>query len=124
AVRTVMRSHGFRGVDAAASIRSAATRAHEPAAEDALRDVAIRIATGLASVTALLDPELVVLTGDILLAGGEALRSLVEHELHRMTIPRPPLRLSAIEGNPVLTGAVEHGLIVTREELFDSTVPP
>jgi predicted NBD/HSP70 family sugar kinase len=124
AVRTVMRSHGFRGVDAASAVKSAASRVNDPAAEDALRDVAIRIATGLASVTALLDPELVVVTGEVLLAGGEALRSLVEHELHRLTIPRPPLRLSAIEGNPVLTGAVEHGLIVTRDELFDSTVPP
>lgn len=124
AVRTVLRGHGFRGMDVASAVRAAVTRPHDPAAEDALRDVAIRIATGLASVTALLDPELVVLTGDVLVAGGEALRALVEHELHRMTIPRPPLRMSAIEGNPVLTGAVEHGLFVTREELFDSTVPP
>jgi predicted NBD/HSP70 family sugar kinase len=124
AVRTVMRSHGFRGVDVASAVKSAASRTNDPAAEDALRDVAIRIATGLASVTALLDPELVVVTGEVLLAGGEPLRALVEHELHRLTIPRPPLRMSAIEGNPVLTGAVEHALIVTRDELFDSTVPP
>ncbi|WP_106401800.1 ROK family transcriptional regulator [Actinocorallia populi] len=124
AVRTVLRSHGFRGANTTAAVRSAAAKAAEPAGQEALRDIAIRVATGLAAVTAVLDPELVVLTGDILLAGGEPLRELVEHELHRMTIPRPPLRLSVIEGNPVLTGAVEHGLELTREELFGSTVPP
>ena len=124
AVRTVMRSHGFRGVNAAAAVQAAAAKADEPAAQDALRDVAIRVATGVAAVTSVLDPELVVLSGDVLLAGGEPLRELIEHEVHRMTIPRPPLRLSVIEGNPVLTGAVEHGLELTREELFGSTVPP
>jgi len=124
AVRTLLRSHGFRVANTAAAVAAVAARAGEPAAQDALRDIAIRFATGLAAVTAVLDPELVVLTGDILLAGGEPLRELIETELHRMTIPRPPLRLSAIEGNPVLTGAVQHGLELTREELFGSTVPP
>ncbi|MDX6741203.1 ROK family transcriptional regulator [Actinocorallia sp. A-T 12471] len=124
AVRTVLRSHGFRGTDAAAAMRAAAARESEPSGRDALRDVAVRLATGLASVTALLDPALVVLTGDVLMAGGEALRRHVEHELHRLTIPRPPLRLSTVGPDPVLTGAVEHGLTLTRDELFASTVPP
>ncbi|MCD0450074.1 ROK family transcriptional regulator [Actinocorallia sp. API 0066] len=124
AVRTVLRSHGFRGADAASAVRAAAAREHEPAGRDALRDVAVRLATGLASVTALLDPALVVLTGDVLQAGGEALRRHLEHELHRLTIPRPPLRLSTVGPDPVLTGAVVHGLTLTRDELFASTVPP
>jgi predicted NBD/HSP70 family sugar kinase len=90
------------------------------AADVALRDVARRVALGLASITALIDPEMVVLTGEVLLAGGNELRGRIEHQLHMMTIPRPPLRISAVAGNPVLAGALEHALSVTREELLGS----
>jgi predicted NBD/HSP70 family sugar kinase len=84
--------------------------------------VAARVATGLAAITALIDPEVVVLTGEVLLAGGDELRGLVETELHTLTIPQPRLRMSAVEGNPVLAGALEHALNATREELLDSAL--
>jgi predicted NBD/HSP70 family sugar kinase len=88
-----------------------------------LRDIAARLAIGLASITSVVDPEFIVLTGGTLLAGGDTLRELVEHELHALTIPRPPLLLSTVEGNPVLAGALDLALRATRDEVFSSTVP-
>jgi predicted NBD/HSP70 family sugar kinase len=123
AVLKALRSHGFRGTTAERAMEAAVrawTETGAPAADVALRDVARRVALGLASITALIDPEMVVLTGEVLLAGGNELRGRIEHQLHMMTIPRPPLRISAVAGNPVLAGALEHALSVTREELLGS----
>jgi predicted NBD/HSP70 family sugar kinase len=128
ALHSVLRSHGFRGTTAGRALRTAvlAGSGDDPGAavraKDALQEVAMRIATGLAAITALIDPEVVVLTGEVLLAGGDELRRLVETELHTMTIPQPPLRMSTVEGNPVLAGALEHALSATREELLDSAL--
>ena len=126
AVAKVLRSAGLRG-DVATMMRAAAqaVRRGHPAeraqrARAALGEVALRLATGLAGVTAVLDPELVVLTGDVALAGGEELRAGIERELHAMTIPRPPLRLSTVEANPVLTGALELAVGAVQEEVFDT----
>ncbi|WP_283136783.1 ROK family transcriptional regulator [Rhizohabitans arisaemae] len=123
-VLKVMRSYGYRGSDPAAAVRTAVTAAEKAdhSAHAALRDLAGRLATGLAPVTAIVDPEIIVLTGDILLAGGETLRGLVELELHALTIPRPRLVLSTVEGNPVLTGALDLALTTVRDEVFGSTV--
>jgi predicted NBD/HSP70 family sugar kinase len=123
AVRAVLRGHGFRAATPAAAVRTAARAwtAGDPRGEAALRDVAARVATGLAVITALIDPEVVVLTGEVLLAGGEPLRSLIDDELGPLAVRRPPLRLSELAGNPVLAGALEHAREVTREELFGST---
>ena len=125
AVLDTLRGYGFRGTTPERAVRSAIEAWLETgdlAADQALRDVAQRIATGLAGITALIDPEVVILTGEVLLAGGDELRGRIEHQLHIMTIPRPPLRISAVEGNPVLAGALEHALSVTRDELLGSTL--
>ncbi|MEU6414869.1 ROK family protein, partial [Microbispora sp. NPDC046933] len=87
-------------------------------AREALGDLAGRLALGLAAITAVVDPEIVVLSGGVLLAGGEVLRETVERELHALTIPRPRVLLSTLEGNPVLTGALDLALGAVREELF------
>jgi predicted NBD/HSP70 family sugar kinase len=127
AVARILRAAGFRGSDAAKVMHAASQAVRhgqppEPAqrAGDALREVALRLATGLAAVTAVLDPELVVLTGDVALAGGEPLRAGIERELYAMTIPRPPLLLSTVVGNPVLTGALELAVGAVRDEVFDT----
>jgi predicted NBD/HSP70 family sugar kinase len=127
AVSRVLRSYGFRGRDVAATMRAAADSAglKQPAeraerASAAIGQVALGLATGLAAITSVLDPELVVLTGDIALAGGETLRGGIERELHAMTIPRPPLQLSTLTGNPVLTGALELATAAVREQVFDT----
>ncbi len=95
---------------------------HAEEAAEGLREIARRLAMGLASITAVLDPEVIVLAGGMPLAGGETLRAMTERELHALTLPRPPLRLSAVEGNPVLAGALHLGLDVVRDEVFGSNL--
>ncbi|MFF5205566.1 ROK family protein [Streptosporangium sp. NPDC000396] len=128
AVLKILRSYGVRGADFETAVRNAVQAAAGTGrrADDAragLRDIATRLAVGLAAITAVVDPELVVLTGGTFLAGGETLRELVEHELHALTVPRPPLLLSTVEGNPVLAGALDLALATARDEVFSSTVP-
>ncbi|QXJ19851.1 ROK family transcriptional regulator [Actinomadura graeca] len=139
AVLRLMREHGFRGRDAAAALGGAArevgaarpaTRTADRAAsgagaraERALTELAARLGATLATVVAVLDPALVVLTGNVLHAGGEPLRARVEQHLHSLTIPRPKVRLSSVQGNPVLAGALQQALQETREEVFTSTAP-
>nr|BFE82724.1 hypothetical protein GCM10020093_053250 [Planobispora longispora] len=88
-----------------------------------LRQLAARLAIGLAAITSVVDPGLIVLAGGIATAGGEYLRDLVERELHVLAIPRPRLRLSSVEGNPVLAGALDLALSAVRDEVFGSPSP-
>ncbi|MGP4028082.1 ROK family transcriptional regulator [Actinomadura sp. 3N407] len=136
AVLRLMREHGFRGRDAATALGRAAADVgtagtagrRTPAdagarAERALTELATRLGATLATVVAVLDPALVVLTGDVLRAGGEPLRARVEQHLHSLTIPRPEVRLSTVQGNPVLAGALQQALRETRDEIFSADVP-
>ncbi|MFD4571235.1 ROK family transcriptional regulator [Streptomyces sp. NPDC058417] len=86
-----------------------------------LRTYATRLATGLASLVAVLDPELVVLSGASLTAGGEVLRALVQAELAELAAPRPRLVVGDVTERPVLRGALESALAATRDEVFDTS---
>jgi predicted NBD/HSP70 family sugar kinase len=130
AVHKIMRSYGFRGHDPAAAVRFAARTLTEgqgverrQRAHAALSEVAGRVAMGLAAIVAVVDPALVVLSGDVALAGGEPLRMRVEQELHAISLPRPPVRLSVLSAEPVLEGALVLALRQAQDELFTSTVP-
>ncbi|GAA3114025.1 ROK family transcriptional regulator [Planomonospora alba] len=128
AVLSVLRPYGLHGDGPAEAVAEAVRAAgsgggRAAAALAGLREIAARLAVGLASITAVVDPEIVVLTGGTLLAGGELLRGIVEEELHALTIPRPPLLLSAVEGNPVLAGALDLALAAARDEVFGSPLP-
>ncbi|MFD7667953.1 ROK family transcriptional regulator [Streptomyces sp. NPDC059788] len=93
----------------------------EAMAVDAVRaEVARRLATGLAAVVAVVDPRLVVLSGGVAQAGGAALRDLVEEEFTGLALPRPEIRISNIEGNPMLTGALRAALAEARNTVFDT----
>lgn len=93
---------------------------------EALRDarvraeVARRLATGLAAVVAVVDPRLVVLSGEVAQAGGEVLRELVEGEFTGLALPRPEIRISDVEGNPMLIGALRTALAEARNAVFDT----
>ncbi|MEV0023847.1 ROK family transcriptional regulator [Streptomyces atroolivaceus] len=90
-------------------------------ADEAVRaEVARRLAVGLASVVAVIDPELVVLSGLVAQAGGEELRERVEAEMTGLALPRPLLRISDIEGDPILTGALRTALAQARDSVFDT----
>ncbi|MEU1124298.1 ROK family transcriptional regulator [Streptomyces sp. NPDC005899] len=88
--------------------------------ETVCAEVARRLATGLASVVAVVDPELVVLSGLVAQAGGEDLRRRVEAEMTGLALPRPLLRVSDIEGDPILTGALRTALAQARDSAFDT----
>nr|WP_218008025.1 ROK family transcriptional regulator [Herbidospora sakaeratensis] len=127
AVHALLRTYGVEAPDFHRAMTAAIEMAQgtDRAAEEAragLRLVASRLAVGLAAIASVVDPGLVVLTGGLPAAGGELLRDLVERELHALTHSRPQVRLSALEGNPVLAGALELGLTVVREELFEGVL--
>ncbi|OMI89071.1 sugar kinase [Streptomyces sp. M1013] len=86
-----------------------------------LQTYATRLATGLASLVSVLDPELVVLSGTALAAGGEALRDLVRDELEELAASRPRLAVGEVAEHPVLRGALESALATTRDEVFDTS---
>jgi predicted NBD/HSP70 family sugar kinase len=125
AVLKLLRGHGFRGGQADQIVRSAreAYEAGDERAAAGLGELAARLALALAAIVSVLDPELIVLAGDILVAGGEPLRALVERELHTLTIPHPELRLGSVGGNPVLAGALHLALGQARDQIFSSTFP-
>ena len=93
----------------------------EGGARPCCRECARRLATGLAAVVAVVDPELVVLSGEVAQAGGEALRALVEEELTGLALPRPLLRISDIDGDPILIGALRTPSRQARDAIFDTT---
>ncbi|MFJ7188298.1 ROK family transcriptional regulator [Streptomyces bacillaris] len=108
---------------AAAELLSRASEAYErdEALTELLGQYAHRLATGLASVTAVLDPGLIVLSGGAVAAGGEILRSLIQSELAELAASRPRLVLGEIDRTPVLRGALERALADTRDEVFDTS---
>lgn len=79
------------------------------------------LATGLASMTAVLDPGLVVMSGELITTGGEPLRRRVEAELAELAASRPRLIVGDVTHRPVLRGALESALATTRDEVFDTS---
>ncbi|RYJ24058.1 putative ROK-family transcriptional regulator [Streptomyces sp. L-9-10] len=100
--------------------RAAAGHERDDRLAELLRLYAQRLATGLASVTAVLDPELIVLAGGVTAAGGEPLRALVQAELAELAASRPRLLIGGVPHRPVLRGALESALSTTRDEVFDT----
>lgn len=79
------------------------------------------LATGLASMVAVLDPEVVVLSGELIARGGEPLRGRVAAELAELAASRPRLITGEVTHRPVLRGALESALATTRDEVFDTS---
>lgn len=122
AVVELARAHGLGAATAGEALRLAAAT---PGPGDAvLAELGRRLATGLAAIVAVVDPELIVLSGEVCQAGGERLRELVEAELTGLALPRPGLRLSTVEGSPILSGALHTALAATRDAVFDTTAGP
>jgi predicted NBD/HSP70 family sugar kinase len=112
--------------EAAAELLATAARLHGEGGQggpyaDLLARCATGTAVGLASLVAVLDPELIVLSGDVTVAGGEPLRALVQSELAELAVPRPRLVLGAVRTHPVLSGALESALATTRDAVFDTS---
>ncbi|MFF7991597.1 ROK family protein [Kitasatospora xanthocidica] len=118
AVRVLAREHGLGAPTAEESVTKALAT---PGAGDAfLAELAGRLAVGLTVIVAVVDPQLVVLSGAVPSAGGERLRALVEDELAKLSIARPQVRSSALPGSPVLLGALQRALSDAREAVFST----
>ena len=110
------RAHGLAARDGHSAVRKAL--ATGPAGREFMVDLARRIATGVASVVAVLDPELILLSGDIAQAGGTTLNDLVAAELRQLVVPRTSVQLALVTGKPVRSGALHSALAVAREQVF------
>ncbi|MFE9021807.1 ROK family transcriptional regulator [Streptomyces sp. NPDC007808] len=82
---------------------------------DALAD---RIAIGVASVVAILDPGCVVLGGEVGQAGGEVLARRVEERIRRMSPLVTVVRPSSLGGGAVLRGALLTARDTAQDEIF------
>ncbi|MGW7383695.1 ROK family transcriptional regulator [Streptomyces sp. NPDC054794] len=104
---------------AAAVVRDAVAVGSGAAARflDALAD---RIAVGVASVVAVLDPGCVVLGGEAGQAGGAVLAARVEERIRRMSPLLTEVRASTLGGTAVLRGA----LLTARERAQDDLFTP
>ena len=89
-------------------------------ANEFLGELARRVATGVASVAVVLDPGLVVLGGDVGLAGGAALADRVAAEVARICPASPRVVPTAVTGPPVLSGAMLAAVDQARTDLLSS----
>ncbi len=114
--------YGFAGSTAAAAVAAAvaAAAAGQGRAGEFLDDLAGRVATGVAAISVVLDPGLVVLGGDVGLAGGMELARRVGLEVGRICPARPDVVPTAVSGRPVLRGAILAAVDQARAELLDS----
>jgi predicted NBD/HSP70 family sugar kinase len=118
AVLRLARSLGLRASTPQVAVARALTT---PGSGDRLLlQLASRFALGLAAVVSVLDPQLIVLAGGVLSAGGDRLLNLIRTELAALAVPRPRLELSGVPERPVLFGAMQMALAATRDEVFDT----
>ncbi|MFD6097070.1 ROK family transcriptional regulator [Nocardiopsis flavescens] len=113
--------HGVEGGDVVEVVRSAAA-SDTPEADAFLDAFAERLARGVAAVSVILDPGLVVLGGDVARAGGAKLVERVQQATARIAPNATEIALGSVEGGPVVRGALLHALEHARDEVFSSTV--
>ncbi|MDN3353548.1 ROK family transcriptional regulator [Actinomadura sp. DC4] len=119
AVRDLARAHGFDEPTATECVRAAASSGKSGG--PFLDELATRLAYGVASVTIVLDPELVLISGELGRAGGERLIRRIQEAVGRICPTRPRVALSEVVGNPVLRGALFAALDHARDEVFSSS---
>jgi predicted NBD/HSP70 family sugar kinase len=126
AVVPLAADYGFAAPTAAAAVAAAAAAAAagEDHGVDFLCELAVRVATGVAAISVVLDPGLVVLGGDVGRAGGTELASRVAADVGRFCLARPQVVPTAVVGNPVLRGAILAAVDQARSELLDSVAEP
>jgi predicted NBD/HSP70 family sugar kinase len=118
----VAAEYGFVAPTAAEAVLAAvdAAAAGQERGADFLAELAGRVATGVAAVSVVLDPGLVVLGGDVGLAGGAELARRVAAQVGRICPARPDVVPSGVSGVPVLRGAILAAVDQARAELLDS----
>ncbi|MET8006584.1 ROK family transcriptional regulator [Nonomuraea glycinis] len=115
AVQELADSHHVAAENAAQSVAAAAGSARGAAFLD---ELARRVALGVASICAVLDPELVVLGSDVGSAGGDELAGRVQRAVAGMCLARPRVEASTIVDGPVVCGARLVAVQQARERVF------
>ncbi|GAA2790768.1 ROK family transcriptional regulator [Nonomuraea dietziae] len=110
--------YGVAGATAADQVRTATATGNDAY----LKEVAGRLAVGVAAIAVVLDPGLIVLSGDLGRAGGPALAERVEQAVAKVCPSQPRVAATAVAGNPVLRGALVAALEQAREQVFSDTV--
>ncbi|GIH98661.1 ROK family transcriptional regulator [Planobispora takensis] len=118
AVTGLAGAYGVAGESVGDRVRAAVAAG----SEGFLDELAGRLAVGVAAVAVVLDPELIVLGGDVGRAGAEALATRVEEAVARVCPSQPRVVTTEVEGDPVLHGALVSALQRAREEVFSDTV--
>jgi predicted NBD/HSP70 family sugar kinase len=122
AIRELGRSLGLHGTDVVKMVQAALTGGR--GTEEFLDALAARYATGLTAIIAVIDPEVVILAGPLLQAGGEHLRSRVAHHVAELGLRPVPTRLGLVVDQPVLTGSCRVALSALRDTIFADTARP
>jgi predicted NBD/HSP70 family sugar kinase len=112
----IARKLGMRMPLSPERIFTAARRGHIVASR-VVQEEAARLALAIATVTPVLDPELVILGGGIG-RNGDLLLAPIEAELRQLLPFRPRVVVSALGGDAVLRGAVATALDVARDRVF------
>jgi len=124
AVRELAAEHGFGGAGAGDAVRAAVAAAASgngtAAADHFLGELARRVALGAVAVCTVIDPGLVVLGGEVGLAGGPALASRVAAEVAAICPVRPRVVPTAVASEPVLRGALLTAVNQARADLLAS----
>ena len=126
AVRALAAEHGFGAVagdvSAGAAVRAAVAAIGDVSsgAEQFLSELARRVALGAAAVCTVIDPGLVVIGGEVGLAGGRALADRVAAEVARICPVRPRVVPTTVANDPVLRGALLTAVDQARADLLAS----
>jgi predicted NBD/HSP70 family sugar kinase len=115
----VARRLGMDDVSTAKDVLDAARRG-DPVAQRVVAIEADHVAHAVASVAAVLDPELVVLGGGIGAQAGDLFVGPVIERLRHLVALRPPrIEVSTLGTDAVLLGALAVGLTAARDLVFD-----
>lgn len=115
AVRALAAKHGLAATGEAEAIAEAVATG-----SPLLDELGERLAVGLAAICVVLDPSLVVLSGDVGRAGGTALAERIERAVPRIAPVHPVVRPTRVAGDAVLTGALLVATDTAREAAFDA----
>jgi len=119
AIVRAARREGLDSVRTAQQV-AAAARAGDPAARRVVDREAELLAVGLAAVTAVVDPGLVVLGGGVGLGFADLLVEPVTRALRRSTPVHPRVVVSRVGADAVLQGALATAVITAQDAVFGS----
>jgi predicted NBD/HSP70 family sugar kinase len=115
-IAKLVAAHEIPGASVIEAVRNATQAAQKH--EQFLTILGHRIATGIAGAIGILDPDMVVLAGEIGQAGGRVLAQHVTARLKTLPIAIPQIVPTAVSEHAVRAGAIELALEQTRERVF------